>query len=129
MVALIQNTFRGKTCEPEQIDGVTYKADFILIPKDEEDKYTRHSKPFELKVVPRTMDYPPLLKEMIIRQKKEAGLLNNEEPKMEIVYRWCGVKRYRLAEEGETPTVNFVIGLGKPDSPSLYENIKKESST
>lgn len=89
----------------------------------------RQIEPCELKVVPRTMDYPPLLKEMIIRQKKEAGLLNNEEPKMEIVYRWCGVKRYRLAEEGETPTVNFVIGLGKPDSPSLYENIKKESST
>ncbi|XP_046827996.1 uncharacterized protein LOC124428210 [Vespa crabro] len=129
IVALIQNTFRGKTCEPEQIDGSTYKADFILVPKDEEDKYLRSSETFDMKVVPRTMDYPPLLKEIIKRQKKSEKLLDDEDPKMEIVYRWCGVKRYRLAEEGETPTVNFVIGLGTPSSPSLYANIKRESST
>lgn len=100
-----------------------------MIPKDEEDKYTRYNKSLVMKVVPRTMDYPPLLKELIIRQRKAAGILDKEEPKMEIIYQMSGVKRYRLAEEGETPTVNFVISLGTPDSPSLYANIKKESST
>lgn len=29
----------------------------------------------------------------------------------------------RIAKEGETPTVNFTMALGKPASPSLYEGI------
>lgn len=129
IVALIQNTFRGKTCAPEQIDGCTYKADFILIPKDEEQKYMRYSDTCKLRIVPRTVGYPPLLKEILIRQQQAAGVTVEEDPQLEVSYCWTGVKRYRLAEVGEEPTIKFGMDLGTPISPSLYANIRKESST
>ncbi|XP_015173399.1 PREDICTED: uncharacterized protein LOC107064834 [Polistes dominula] len=129
IVALIENTFRGKTYPPEQIDGCTYKADYVLIPKDEEEKYMYYNDPLNPRIVPRTMEYPPLLKELIIRQRQAAGVTVKEDPQLEIVYQWNGVKRYRLAEEGEEPTVKFGVDLGTPISPSLYANIRKESST
>lgn len=43
---------------------------------------------------------------------------------MQIVYNINGLKKYKVAEEGETPTVTIPSGLGTPVSPSLYANIK-----
>ncbi|KAI4499564.1 hypothetical protein M0802_005460 [Mischocyttarus mexicanus] len=125
IIALIQNTFRGRTYPPEQIDGCTYKADYILIPKDEEKKYMNYTDSLKPRIAPRTMEYPPLLREIIIRQQKAAGVPVNENPQLDIVYNLEGVKRYRVAEVGEEPTIKFGMGLGEPVSPSLYANIKK----
>lgn len=123
-----ERTFRGKTIpEPIIILGTSYKADYRLIPKDEEAEYCKFLKPVQNdpeKILPRTTDFPPLLKELIVRANKIKGE-PNEDPKLEIVYNPNGLKtKYRIANEGETPTTDLPSGLGIPASPSLYENIK-----
>lgn len=63
------------------------------------------------------MDFPPLLKELILR---ESGAI--KDPKLPFLY--CAAANYRIAQEGETPSFEFSAGLGTPASPSLYANIK-----
>lgn len=124
---LVEETFRGRTMsEPVHLDNISYKTDHRLIPKDEEAEYCKwedDAKP--PKILPRVMDFPPLLKQLIMRETK--GEINND-PKMEIVYhpKVRTSKLYRIAQEGEVPDVTFDCGLGTPVSPSLYENIKTE---
>lgn len=65
------------------------------------------------------------MKELILRDIKAEGGEITEEPKLEIVYNRLSKKwKYRIAENGEKPNVDVVMGFGKPASPSLYEGIK-----
>nr|CAH7718529.1 unnamed protein product [Callosobruchus chinensis] len=119
--ALVEKTFRGKTFpKPVLLESSTYKTDYILIPKDEEEKYCK--KPVSSvaeHILPRTMEFPPLLKELLIREAEARGQ-KIEEPKLEVAYNRRSIKTsYRVAKEGETPTVEIAVGLGKPVSPNL----------
>ncbi|CAH1964074.1 unnamed protein product [Acanthoscelides obtectus] len=124
--ALVEKTFRGKTMsQPILIESSSYKADYKLIPRDEEAEYCKksmqktESKPEH--ILPRTMEFPPLLKELLIREAEAKGE-KIEEPKLRIVYNKRSIRtNYRIAKEGETPTVEFAIGLGEPRSPGLYD--------
>ncbi len=65
MIAFVEKVFRGKRY-PAAIElyDATYKSDFQLIPKDEEElwyKRLAECKP-HTKIVDRKMDLPPLLK-------------------------------------------------------------------
>lgn len=127
VMVLVHQVFRGKTVpEPVQLDTISYKPDYILIPKDQEAKYLNATEKPEEKILPRTTEYPPLLKELLIRQAKQQKQ-EITDLKLEIKYNLSGIKNYRIAREGETPTVTVEMGLGKPASPSLYANIKRES--
>ncbi|KAJ8958160.1 hypothetical protein NQ318_006099 [Aromia moschata] len=121
----VERTFRGKTDpQPVVIESASYKADYKLIPKDEEEDYCRIVRKLEGGILPKTIEFPPILKELILR---DAGAKEGttEEPRLELVYNRKSLRnRYRIAEDGEQPTVNFTMGLGKPVSPSLYEGIK-----
>lgn len=129
VIVLVENVFRGeKSPTLETMEGSTYKTDYILIPKDEEKKYTDFTATVTKKIVPKTMNFPPLLEKLIMRQQKAAGLSIDKKPMLNIDYNLTGFKRYRIAEEGEKPTVDFTMGLGTPASPSLYANIKKKST-
>nr|CAH7727075.1 unnamed protein product [Callosobruchus chinensis] len=121
--ALVEKTFRGKTFpKPVLLESSTYKTDYKLIPKDEEEKYCK--KPVSSvaeHILPRTMEFPPLLKELLIREAEARGQ-KIEEPKLEVAYNRRSIKTsYRVAKEGETPTVEIAVGLGKPVSPNLYD--------
>lgn len=119
---LAERVFRGrKDKKIVQIDSASYKADYQLIPKDQEYKF----KPIEVQqevIMPRTTNFPPLLREIILRKLKAKGV--EEEPEMLLHYNDYGNKLYRVAKEGETPTVNITLGHGKTVSPSLYANCK-----
>ena len=125
---MVEQVFRGKKLPlPVQIDTVTFKPDYMLIPKDQEANYINRTKQPIQKIMPRTTNFPPLLKEILMRQKnlkEESSVL-----KLTIKYAPLGIKNYKIAEEGETPTVNIEIGLGEPASPSLYANIKQENTS
>ena len=62
----MDQVFRGRQYEGEiELTKVTYKNDFKLIPKDEEEAYLRGVlPPEELKksVLPEYMEFPPLLR-------------------------------------------------------------------
>lgn len=123
-----EKTFRGKRYpEPVIIEPASYKTDYRLLPKDEEAEYCRLDQPIEIlsqsRILPKTTDFPPLLKKLIIQESIARGV-PNPDPKLEIVYAKNTLNlNYRIAKEGEIPTVDFQSGLGTPASPSLYENI------
>lgn len=68
------------------------------------------------------MDFPPLLKETLIREMRKKGE-STENLKLDIVYRKKAVTNYKIAEEGEKPNVEVVCGLGTPVSPELYKGV------
>ncbi|KAF2899738.1 hypothetical protein ILUMI_06435 [Ignelater luminosus] len=122
----VEKIFRGRK-HPAlvKIERVSYKADYRLIPKDKEAEYCRSDAPaMQMKILPKTMSFPPLLKELIIREMKASGKEVTEEPQLQIVYRQTRESYYRVTEEGETPNAEVYSGFGKTKSPSLYKNIK-----
>lgn len=118
----VERTFRGqKFPKLVKIESTSYKSDYKLIPKDEESIYCQIKKNEKLKIYPKTMEFPPLLKEVIRRENLKEGI--TEEPKLEIVYNKSKNKSYRVAEDGEKADIEIVSGLGKPISPSLYKGV------
>ncbi|XP_014296840.1 28S ribosomal protein S34, mitochondrial [Microplitis demolitor] len=124
-IALCEKVFRGKKFHLlVQIDGASYKADYQLVPKDEEYKYLNATTSKPEVIYSKTMELPPLLREIAIRNMKAKGQTVTQEPEMDIVYNQMGFKFYRIAKDGEKPTFTPKIGLGKPLCPRLYANCK-----
>lgn len=122
----VEKTFRGKTFpNPVVIESASYKADYRLIPRDEEEHYCKVDVKEDTKIFPKYFEFPPVMKELILRDIRKEGGEVTEEPKLEIVYNKGSKKRkYRIAQDGEKPTVEVTMGFGEPASPSLYEGIK-----
>lgn len=115
----VEKTFRGRTLpRPTEICSTSYKADYKLIPKSEEEQYCKITSAMQEKILPSTIDFPPLLKEFIV---EETG---NQNPVLNLHFKERLNKYCRIAKEGETPNVNVTMGLGTPASPKLYENVK-----
>lgn len=115
----VEKVFRGKQYpKPFCIHAVSYKEDYRLLSKKEEAEYCKLANREE-KILPREMELPPLLKAFVI---KETG---QTDVKMPVKIRKSPFKNFRLAEEGETPNVELVMGVGTPHptAKSLYANI------
>ncbi|KAG7209883.1 hypothetical protein KM043_011484 [Ampulex compressa] len=125
VVALVERTFRGKVSpKPVQIQSASYKADYQLIPKDEEYKFTSGSKTKEINILPREIEFPPVFKLLVMRANAICGDAT-EDPKMLLRYNKKSATGYRCATEEETPTINITHGIDTSVRPSLYANIKK----
>lgn len=118
----VEKVFRGvKAPEPAIILRASYKADYQLIPKHLEKNFVasiEHADKKNQKILQRYTEFPPLLKKFLI---EETG---NPDIKLKLKYIDSEDSLYRVAEEGETPTVTFEAGLGVPASPNLYKNVK-----
>lgn len=129
-MVLVERVFRGhKNLKPVQLDTATYKADYMLIPKDQEHLYLENAKLPEKRILPRTTDLPPLLAQIIMRQMKAKGEKVSEEPKLHLKYNFEGgsVKNYRLAEEGESPTVK--LNFNVDESSILFPKSEEVTSS
>jgi hypothetical protein len=119
-MVLVERVFRGmKNPKPVQLDGATYKADYMLIPKDQEHLYLESDvKLPENRVLPRTSKFPPLFLELILQRMKAKGITVTDEPKLTLKYNLTNMnqKNYRIAEENETPTVEFDFSVSKSSS-------------
>lgn len=119
----VEKTFRGRT-HPKLIEiySTSYKADYVLVPKDDEQKIINQSvaTPAE-RILPQTMEFPPLLREFV---ERETGQSN---PQLAVKIKANREKLARVALDGEKPTVTLSMGLGKPISPKLYKGISLES--
>ncbi|XP_068206961.1 small ribosomal subunit protein mS34 [Palaemon carinicauda] len=118
---LVERVFRGVNMGVVDISKSAYKTDFKLIHKHEEHKYLealKNFKPPEVKILPQTMEMPPLLK--IIAERE-----NHECKEMKLVIN--NTRTYKLAEDGETPTVKISLQLENPASPELYEGVLNTS--
>ncbi|KAL1506824.1 hypothetical protein ABEB36_006114 [Hypothenemus hampei] len=125
---LVEQTFRGKTSPvPVLMERISYKPDFKLIPKDEEANYCKKIESVkDTRILPRTMEFPPLLKYLVAQDiLNNKGKVTNEDFQLEIAYnkRSRNVK-YKIAGEGEKPTETFSMGLGKPVTLRFYKGIK-----
>lgn len=143
---VIGGTYRGQKWLSEE----TYIPDYSLIPKEEEEVFTKVKKGelppkfVDPNIYPMATSFPPLLKELVIGDMKAKGTYTGVEPLLPLKYQklsegrerhikgllavdgsqWM-VDPVRVAQEGETPTVDMSPGLGKTISPRLYANIKK----
>ncbi|XP_044269367.1 uncharacterized protein LOC123014364 [Tribolium madens] len=122
---LVEKTFRGVTYpKPITIESTSYKADYQLIPKDEEHNYsTIVETKREIAILQRTMEFPPLMKDVLMRENRAKGE-DVQDLKLEIVYHKTKTGKYRVAEEGETPTVTFQANIQELPNISLYKNVK-----
>ncbi|KAL6442032.1 hypothetical protein ACFW04_002396 [Cataglyphis niger] len=130
VMVLVERVFRGhKNPKPVQLDSVTYKADYMLIPKDQEHLYLENAKLPEKRILPRTTDLPPLLAQIIMQQMKTKGEKVSEEPKLHLKYNFEGgsIKNYRLAEEGESPTVK--LNFNEDESSIFFPKSEKITSS
>ncbi|XP_032673024.1 uncharacterized protein LOC116844948 [Odontomachus brunneus] len=111
VVVLVERVFRGlKNPYPSQLYGATYKADYMLIPKDQEHLYLQSTvPPPEKKILPKTGEFPPLYLQLLLRQMKVKDIPEQEQPKLPIKYNITNmdIKNYKIAEEGETPTMKY----------------------
>lgn len=114
---LVERVFRGVNKGVGDVSKIAYKTEFQLVPKHHEYKYilaAKECKEPEVKLLPPTMEMPPLLKILAERDHHESKDLKLVIQK---------TRTYRLAEDGETPTVELHLGLGSPASPQLYEGV------
>lgn len=108
-----------------EVCSTSYKADYKLIPKNEEATYCQSNKSFqaEERILPRTIEFPPLLRELIIRDKIAKGETVKEVPKLNLKYKMGRENHGRIAKEDEKSNVQINCGLGTPVSPNLYKGI------
>ncbi|XP_049546097.1 uncharacterized protein LOC125957443 [Anopheles darlingi] len=112
----MEKTFRGrKSPHPVQVESVSYKADYRLLSKHEEESYCKLVERQE-KIFPREIELPPLLRDFVARETGKPA------PMIPIKLKVGRENHYRLANEGERPTVAVTMNIGKPASPSLYAN-------
>ncbi|XP_075225016.1 mitochondrial ribosomal protein S34 [Lycorma delicatula] len=118
----VEKVFRGrKYPELIEMESVTYKPDFRLIPRSEESVLKARveaTRPRE-RILPATAPFPPLMKLLIIETMKEKGIEVKEEPqlRLDVVYKQKRDNIMRVAKEGEKPNVE----LGVKANPKLYE--------
>ncbi|KAH8380425.1 hypothetical protein KR009_010667 [Drosophila setifemur] len=116
----VEKTWRGVTQpKPVEIYSTSYKADYELVPQEQESQYLKNDKKVEQVVLPTKIDLPPLLREFV---SEETG---NPNLQMKVHFKLTNNKVARLAKDGEKPSINFGVGLGepKPVSSKLYEGV------
>ncbi|CAG9087952.1 unnamed protein product [Plutella xylostella] len=122
----VEKTFRGRKLPTlTEIHRTSYKPDYQLVPKNEEAKYLQVDKVHDYPevVLPNSIEMPPLMKKFIEKDHEKKGLEIMTDFKMPLSYSHSPNRVKRIAKEGEKPTVEFTMGLGKPVSPSLYEGV------
>ncbi|XP_030746039.1 uncharacterized protein LOC115874878 [Sitophilus oryzae] len=125
---LVEKTFRGKKHpKPILMESTTYKPDYKLIPKDEEENFCKNIEKTETatRILPRTMEFPPLIKKLIIKEHSALGTTpKKEDLELPIAYNKISKNlKYKIAKEGEEPTEKISLGLGKPYADRLYKGI------
>lgn len=114
----VEQTFRGrKLPNLVEILSTSYKPDYQLIPKNKEAEICRPYDAEEFKILPQTIEFPPLLRELVA---KETGQTN---PQLKMKINFSPRKFVRVAKDGEKPNVEVSMGLGTPASPNLYKHL------
>lgn len=119
---LVEYVFRGiKYNEPYKINRSTCLPDFALIPKHEESNYTAQktqSQVIEENLIPKDMEFPPLLRSLLIQN-------GNKNPRLPVALndRENHKTMYRVAKEGENPTKKFETGFGTAKVPHFVETV------
>lgn len=116
----MEKVFRGRHYpKPVEIFSASYKADYQLIPKHEEAALCKVSATRAEKILPTEIELPPLLRAFV---EEERGVQN---PKIPVTLKHTKEKFYRLAKEGEQPTIEVGMGLVKSLNDQLLANARQ----
>lgn len=122
VTVLCEYVFRGiKNDQPYKIRRSSCLTGYELIPKHEECNYTAYKTQSQViaeNIVPNSIEFPPLLKALLI----ENG---NKNPKLPLAVNEHEnhINMFRVAKEGETPTRAFEDGYGTPRFPNLLKSV------
>lgn len=112
----VEKTFRGRHYpNPVEIFSASYKPDYQLIPKHMEAEFCKVTPTRVEKVLPTEIELPPLLRVFV---EKETGEKN---PKIPLKLKQTKEKFYRLAKDGEKPTMDVGMGLVKSLNDQLLK--------
>ncbi|XP_023214158.1 uncharacterized protein LOC111617054 [Centruroides sculpturatus] len=103
----------------------SYKADWQLIPRDEEEKY--YSQPVEevpVRVRPKYKLLPPVMEMSLRQQMQMKGKKVEDELKMEMVYKE-DIRFYRVETVEERPLPSSYASSLKPEFLVGIKNIEK----
>lgn len=93
--------------------------DFQLIPKENEHKFFTNKLVMSGKILPRDMEFPPLMEEIL---RVDKGLPKDTPPRLPLIYRQTYANASRVAQEGEKPTININL---KPNlDPRLVKYVE-----
>ncbi|KAI5697643.1 28S ribosomal protein S34, mitochondrial [Diaphorina citri] len=129
VMVYVASVFRG-VLEPEvqEIFATSYKPDYRLIPKHEEQEWLRRTGKGEKKIqyIDPWVDMPPLLKKVVARDLE----LENKTPepnsfRMKVSFLETCNNLKREADENHPADIKIESFFGTPLSPELYE-IKPE---
>lgn len=102
-----QTVFRGRRVGVVQLESPQV-PDYKLVPKSEEARLLSLPVVDPVpKVLPRYLKMPPLMRIIVERDLKAKGVADVVEPRLRAVYSDSYVQSYRIAEEGETPDVEY----------------------
>lgn len=119
----VEKCFRGKKFPGIREITTSYKPDFCLVSKEDEGYYLNYKlkEPKVERTLPREIPFPPLLREVLLQERKGQEDVMKNEPMLELHYRKYILVNYRAAEKGETPSESLRYpGL----SPEFLKGIK-----
>ncbi|KAG8233799.1 hypothetical protein J437_LFUL008019 [Ladona fulva] len=122
----VEKVFRGrKYPNPIKIFLASYKKDYRLIPKDEEEVYAKGTKPaesssYEDRILPPTLPMPPLIVELNKAILLRKGIVKEVETTLPLEIQQGQANRARVADSAEKATVK----IGQVACERLYEGIK-----
>lgn len=115
----VEKVFRGRQYpKPVEIFSASYKADYQLISKHEEKEFCKVTPTRTEKILPSTIEMPPLLREFV---ERETSVQN---PSIPMKLKNTKEKFYRLAKEGERPTIDVGMGLVKSLNDQLLGSVQ-----
>jgi small subunit ribosomal protein S34 len=115
---IVEKTFRGrKYPKLVEINSVSYKTDYRLLSKNEEQLYCKVSSGPTEKILAPTIELPPLLRVFVEKETLQTN------PTAKVVIKMGRDNVYRLPKDGERPNVHLEMGLGKPQATKFYEGL------
>lgn len=125
VIVLVANVFRGRL-DPEvrEIFSTSYKPDFRLVPKHEEQDWINKTLAVErnVKYADPWIDMPPLLKEVVARDLELAGqTVTPDKLRLRLSFRQTANNMVREADEDHPAEIKFDSFFGTPLNPELYQ--------
>ncbi|XP_073968718.1 mitochondrial ribosomal protein S34 [Rhodnius prolixus] len=115
--AYVEKVFRGRRYpQVVEMEGTTYKADYRLVPKSEENSLWERVASTKLteRILPDSVPFPPLLSHILEQERSSPG----EALRLKLIVKQGPDNFYRICKEGEIPTEE----IKKTKFPELYES-------
>uniref|UniRef100_A0A0V0G915 Putative mitochondrial ribosomal protein n=1 Tax=Triatoma dimidiata TaxID=72491 RepID=A0A0V0G915_TRIDM len=113
----VEKVFRARRYpQVVEMESVTYKADYRLVPKSEEKSLWERVASIKQseRILPDNVPFPPLLNHMLEQERSSAA----QALRLKLIVKQGPDNFYRICKEEEIPTIQ----MNKTKFPELYES-------